>query len=336
LSDRVGRRPVILASLFGTGVASLLMGVAGALWFLFLARILDGISGASYAAAQAYVADVTTEEERARGMGMIGAAFGLGFVLGPALGALFAAIDPRVPFLVAAALAFGNLALAWRRLPESRRPGSAPFASRLDVLKRSLASRDLAPLVWLSFVGNFAFIAMEATFALFGERRFDFGLVETGLVFTYVGVVAAVVQGGAIHTVVKRYGEVPVLRVGLAVTGVSLALLAACESLWQLLPVVALMAAGSGLVFPTVSALVSKGAGTGDQGATLGLLASTGGLARVLSPIAATALFQHVGVGAPYVMGALLFAGCIALVPPPSRWALGSGVGAGRRPSRDA
>jgi MFS transporter, DHA1 family, tetracycline resistance protein len=311
LSDKVGRRPVILASLVGTAVASLIFGLAGALWLLFLARILDGISGASYGAAQAYVADVTSPQERAHGMGLIGAAFGLGFVVGPALGALFAAVDPRMPFFVAAGLAAANFALAWRRLPESRRPDAAPSTySRVALLRSSLASRSLAPLVWLSFVGTFGFVAMEATFALLGERRFDFGLVEIGLVFTFIGVVAVVVQGGLVRRLVPRIGEWPTLRAGLVMTAAALALLAVVESLWALFPVLALLALGSGLVFPTVTSLVSKRAPEGDQGGVLGLMASTGGLARVTSPILATVLFEHVGVAAPYVLGAVLFALC--------------------------
>ena len=338
VSDRIGRRPVILASLVGTAIASLVFGLADALWLLFAARIVDGISGASYAAAQAYVADVTTPEERAHGMGMIGAAFGLGFVVGPALGALFAAIDPRVPFFVAAGLAAANFALAWSRLPESRRPDSAPTTySRVALLRASLASRVLAPLVWLSFVGTFGFVAMEATFALLGERRYGFGLEEIGLVFTYIGVVAAIVQGGVVRRVVRRFGEWPVLQVGLVTTGVALALLAVTYSTWALFPVLFLLAAGSGLVFPTVTALVSQRAPAGDQGGVLGLMASTGGLARMTSPVAATLLFEYVGESAPYVLGAVLFGVCALLA---ARGAAGvSGrlaTGAAGGPGRDA
>lgn len=337
LSDRVGRRPVILASLVGTAVASLTFGLAGALWLLFLARVLDGISGASYAAAQAYVADVTTPEERAHGMGLIGAAFGLGFVVGPALGALFAAVDARLPFFVAASLAAANFALAWRRLPESRKPDGAPSTySRIALLRSALARRRLAPLVWLSFVGTFGFVGMEATFALLGERRFDFGLVEIGLVFTFIGVVAAAVQGGLVRPVVRRFGEWPTLRAGLVMTAAALALLAVVEDLWALFPVLVLLALGSGLVFPTVTSLVSKRAPEGDQGGVLGLMASTGGLARVTSPVIATVLFEHVGVATPYVLGAALFGLCALYAlagarPAPGRLAAGAAGG----PSRD-
>ena len=313
-SDRYGRRPVILVSLVGTCLASVLFGVADALWLLFLARALDGISGASYGAAQAYVADVTSPEERTRGMGLIGAAFGVGFVIGPALGALCAIASPRLPFFVAAGLAAANFALAWRRLPEPpRAPRATPRPTRRSLIARAVGDRDLAPLVWISFLGSLAFVGMEATFALFGERRFDYGLVETGLVFTYIGVVAAVVQGALVARIVRRIGETRTLLAGLWGTGVALALIPACYSTWALLVVMLLVAGASGLVFPTVTALFSKAAGAEDQGGLLGVLASSGGLARILAPVGATALFQHVGIATPYLVGAVLFAGCALL-----------------------
>jgi multidrug resistance protein len=314
VSYRVGRRPVILVTLLGSAIAWLIFGLAGALWVLFLARILDGISGASYAAAQAYVADITSDEERVRGMGLIGAAFGLGFIIGPAMGAGFAAIDHRLPFLVASGLALLNLAVAWRRLPESRKPGPrAPQPGQWQQVRGALGSRELAPMIWLSFVATFAFVAMEATFALFGARRFDFGLAETGLVFTFIGVVAALSQGFLVHRLVGRHGQWRVLQWGLLGTAVSFLLLAATEQVWALFPVLLLLAGASGLVFPTVTTIVSRRTDEHHQGGTLGVLASTGGLARLLAPVAATALFQEVGVGAPLVVGGVLFLACAGL-----------------------
>ena len=223
LSDTHGRRPIILLSLAGSAVASLLIGVAGTLLVLFLARVLQGVAGASYAAAQAYVADVTEAKDRAKGMGMIGAAFGIGFVLGPAIGAIFSGIDARLPFFVAAALAAGNFMLAYRRLPESLRPGSreAPVP-RLALVRRALSSAEVAPLVWLSFVATFAFIGMESTFALFGERRFAYDTVQMGLLFVYIGAMAALSQGYLVGKVVDRWGEMRVMIGGLAGTAVGL------------------------------------------------------------------------------------------------------------------
>ena len=311
LSDRHGRRPVILLSLVGTVVAFLMVGFAQGLLVIFLARVLQGIAGASYAAAQAYVADVTTPAERAHGMGLIGAAFGLGFLLGPAIGALFAVIDPRAPFFAAAALALANLAIAYRRLPESVVPGTAP-AERpgFAALRRALASRRIGPLVWLTFIANFAFIGMETTFALFGAHRFGYGMVAMGLLFAYIGVLAAFSQGLLVRRVVARAGEWRVMLVGLAGTAAGLLLMAASHALWLLLVALALLAVGSGLVFATTTALISLAAGDGEQGTMLGLTASVGAVARVAAPLAGGVLFQHVDLAAPLVVGGILFALC--------------------------
>jgi multidrug resistance protein len=311
LSDRHGRRPVILLSLVGTVVAFLMIGFAQGLLIIFIARVLQGIAGASYAAAQAYVADVTTPLERAHGMGMIGAAFGLGFLLGPAIGALFAAIDPRAPFFAAAALALANLVIAYRRLPESVKPGSAPAVRPgFAVVRRAVAGRRLAPLVWLTFVANFAFIGMETTFALFGSHRFGYDMVEMGLLFAYIGALAVVSQGFLVRRLVARSGEVRVLIAGLVVTGAGLLLMAPAYSLWLLLPALALLAVGSGLVFATTTTLISLASGEGEQGTMLGLTASVGAAARIAGPLVGAALFQHVAVAAPLVMGGVLFALC--------------------------
>lgn len=322
LSDRYGRRPVILISLAGSAVAALAIGLAGTLVVLFVARVVQGVAGASYAAAQAYVADVTSPAERAKGMGMIGAAFGLGFVLGPAIGALFSTIDDRLPFYVAAALAAVNLLVAYRRLPESRRPGVAAAQApvpRLAVVRRALSSRDLAPLVWISFVATFAFVGMESTFALFGEWRFDYDVTQMGLLFVYIGVMAAFSQGYLVGRVVTRWGERRVMIAGLAGTAAGLLGVAAAEALWLLLVSLAVLAIASGLVFSTTTALISLAAGDHEQGMILGLSASVGGAARIAGPLAATLLFQHAGIAVPLVLGAALFALCAAgaiRVPP--------------------
>ena len=313
LSDRYGRRPIILVSLAGSAVSALMIGLAGTLLVLFVARVLQGIAGASYAAAQAYVADVTSKEERARGMGMIGAAFGLGFILGPAFGAVFSAVDERLPFFVAAGLAALNWLIAYRRLPESLRPGSTSAPTpRLAAVRRALGSRELAPLVWLSFVATFAFVGMESTFALFGERRFEYDAVEMGLLFTYIGVLAAVGQGLLVGRFVARWGESRVLIAGLVGTAVGLAVTALAHDLWVLLVGLLFLAVASGLVFATTTALISLAVDDRDQGVILGLNASVGSAARIVGPVVAALLFQHAGIAVPLVVGAALFAVCAA------------------------
>lgn len=318
LSDTYGRRPVILMSLLGSAISYVVIGLAGSVAMLFVARILSGISGASYSTAQAYVADITTKETRARGMGLIGAAFGIGFIIGPGLGGLLSIIDHRVPFFVAAAIALANLLIAWRRLPEPERVRGATTPRRV-LLARSLRDRAIAPMVFITFLGTFAFAGMETTFSLFGRHRFDFGLMEAGLVFAFIGIAAALVQGKAIGRLVDRYGERRVMMSGLVLTGLALGLLAVTTRLWMLFPVSAMLAA-SGLVFAPVTAIVSKASPDSDQGGVLGVLGSASGLARVAGPLAAGALFDW-AVPAPYVVGAGLFALCavIALMTWPSR-----------------
>lgn len=311
LSDRYGRRPVILVSLLGTAASSILVGVANAVLLLFIARILNGISGASYSTAQAYVADITTPETRARGMGLIGAAFGIGFVIGPAFGAVFAIVDHRLPFFVAAGLALVNFAIAWKRLPEPERT-IMPVTPRRILMARAFRDRSLAPYVVITFLGTFAFAGMETTFSLFGEARFDFSLAEAGGVFAFVGVVAALLQGVALGPLVDRLGERTVMVVGLIATGGGLALLAITTHLWALFPVAALLAA-SGLAFAPATALVSKASPGADQGGALGVLGSVSGLARVVGPLAAGALFDW-NVPAPYLVGGGLFAICLLIL----------------------
>lgn len=314
MSDRVGRRPVILVTLLGSCVSSLMIGFAHTIVLLFVARIINGISGASYAAAQAYIADITDDAGRARGMGLIGAAFGIGLILGPALGAGLSLISPATPFFFAGGLAAVNLVLAWRLLPESRRPGSitAP-TGRMAMLRRALASRDLGPLVWMSFIATFAFVGMEATFALLGSHRFGYGPAAMGMLFAFVGIAAALGQGVLVGRLVARYGETPVMVWGLAGTAAGLALLAAAVDLPLLLAALLVLGVFSGLAFATLSALISHAAPVDQQGGILGVAASSSGLARVGGPILAGILFEYVNPSAPLVVGAVLSALCVVV-----------------------
>ena len=314
LSDSIGRRPVILVTLAGSCISAFMIGIAHTILLLFVARIINGISGASYATAQAYVADITTTEGRARGMGLIGAAFGIGFIIGPALGALLSLVSSSTPFFFASGLAALNLVLAWRLLPESRRPGSitAPMG-RFAMMRHALTSRMLAPLVWLSFLATFAFVGMEATFALLGSDRFGYGPATMGMLFAYVGVAAAVGQGFLVGRVVARYGEVRVMVWGLGGTAVGLAVLAVAFNVVVVLVALAILGVFSGLAFATISALISHAAPVDMQGGVLGVAASASGLARVGGPILAGVLFEYINPSAPLVVGALITAGCVVV-----------------------
>ncbi len=345
LSDRIGRKPILIVSLFGTALGSLLTGVAGGLALLFLGRIIDGASGASVSVAQASAADLAPPQQRARLMGLLGAAFGVGFVAGPAIGALGSLAGPKVPFLIAATISFVNAVVAIRRLPETA-PGRSPApvgssdpaaqdAERIatavsadgpglvepghledpaTTLGNGVDRPAILRLIVVAFVGMVAFSGFEATFSLLGEARFGFSLAATGGVFTLIGIALVGVQGGLVGPVNDRLPETAVLRFGLAANAVGLLLLA-LDGWWvTLVASLAFLVVGQGLLTPTLSAAVASRAGS-QRGQWLGWHQSAGGLARVLGPITAGALFEHVGLGAPYVVGAALVAFALLLVP---------------------
>jgi multidrug resistance protein len=309
LSDRYGRKPVLVASLLGTALGSLLMGVAGSLWLLFLGRIVDGVSGSSISVAQAAVVDVAPPAQRARLLGLLSAAFGVGFVAGPALGGLAALGGPKLPFLVAGSIAFVNALVALRRLPETN--PAITGAAVVDVAPEpeGVATRSrtgLRQLVVLNLVWLSAFSAFEATFALLGERRFALTEASIAAVFVAIGVFHAGIQTRLVHPMVERAGERGALRAGLSSLGIGLLVLSAAHSWLVLVPALALITLGSGLATPTIASLISERGGATRRGTTLGVAQSAGALARVIGPIAGGFLFQHVGVPAPSIAGAAL------------------------------
>ncbi len=342
VSDRVGRRPVLVASLVGTAVGSLVTGLAGSLPLLFVGRLLDGASGASVSVAQASAADLAGPDQRARLFGLLGAAFGVGFVAGPAIGSLAALVDARLPFFVAAALAGVNAVVATRRLPETNprhisAPADRPIAVADGIGAEGMGGLDpgaavadflvedapeggsdsagarrlkLARLMAVAFGSLVAFSAFEATFALFGERRLGFGLASTGAVFTGIGLVLALVEGGLVHPAVHRLGEIRTLRLALVVNAVGLVLLSAVHSWWLLVPALVALVVGQGLATPSLTAATASVASPRRRGGVLGLQQSAGGLARVVGPLLGGLGFQHIGVPAPYLAGAAVMLIC--------------------------
>ena len=318
LSDRVGRKPVLVLSLLGTAAGSLLTGLASSLVLLFVSRAIDGMSGASVAVAQAAVADLAEPSERPRLLGLIGAAFGLGFVAGPALGALAALGGPRAPFLVAAALAACNAVVALARLPETH-PRAARDAGPAggDEAETTPAWRraGVARLLLVAFTSLVAFSAFEATFSLFGERRLGLRLASTGAVFAGIGLAVVLANAGLVAPAVRRLGEQGALRLGLVLDGAGLALLAVTRSWAVLVPALLALCAGQGLVTPTLSSSLAGAVRAERRGGALGLQQAAGGLARVVGPLAGGFAFQRLGVPVPYVVGAVLAALCVPLVP---------------------
>jgi DHA1 family tetracycline resistance protein-like MFS transporter len=327
LSDRVGRRPVLGFSMVVSAVAYLWLGHAGALWMLFAARALAGACAGNVAAAQAYIADVTTPENRAKGMGLIGAAFGLGFIIGPALGGFLAGDDPAtanlaVPAWVAAGLSLTALCGVLFVLPESlpvERRGLARPNSRLSAILGALRRPVLSRLILIFFLVILAFAGMESTFALWAMRQFRWGPEEVGYVFAYVGVLSAILQGGLIGRLTQRFGEERLLRGGLVLIGGGLVVLALTRGIPVLAIAVSALALGMGLVQPSLNSLISRRAGAEEQGEVLGVAQSVGSLSRVLGPAAAGILFAEFGRASPFFWGAALvvaaFAAALGLAP---------------------
>jgi predicted MFS family arabinose efflux permease len=316
ISDRVGRRPVLLASIAMTAVAFAMYGLADGFAWLLVARLFAGVATANIAIAQAYVADVTTPETRAKGMGLIGAAFGLGFVLGPAFGGLLSKWSLAAPSYAAAALAAGNLVAAWFVLGEPAQRTAAGHGARpkgLQALLAELAKPGVLALILVYFLSIAAFSAMENTYAFLATERYGLDSQRVFYLFAYIGIIVVVVQGGLIGPLTRRFGEKWLLVTGLLLQGVGLASLPFASGLPGLLAATAPLALGSGLTSPTLSALLSKLARVDDQGGTLGLGQSAAAVGRVVGPEAGTFTYTNHGAPVPYVAGAVLMAVAAAI-----------------------
>jgi len=288
LSDRFGRRPVLLVSIAGTAVGFALMGMAHSLTLLFIARILAGITGGNISIPQAYIADVTAPEKRSRAMGMIGAAFGLGFTFGPLIGGMMSRISYSAPFFFAAGLAVANALLVYLILPESlsREHRAKPHegASVAEVFRHGRGAMFvLVVATYFFLIAGFAI--MTTLFALFTEKRFGYDAHANGYLFGFIGIVAVIVQGGLIGRLIKIFGEVALARAGMILTTLSLALLPVSSNLTVLLLVCAGLAAGSGLASPPLSGLASQMIERSWQGRALGVMQSAGSTARLLGPL---------------------------------------------------
>jgi DHA1 family tetracycline resistance protein-like MFS transporter len=324
LSDRYGRKPVLMASLAGIALSYVWLGFADALWQLFAARALAGAMAGNIAAAQAYIADVTPPEKRAQGMGLIGAAFGLGFIFGPAIGGLLGGADPAHPHFLAPALTSAGLSLAallfaTLALDESLDPAARaalagrPRPARLAALGAALRDRELGLSVLLLFLTTFVFAGMEATFAMWSERMFGWGATQNGYVFAYTGVLAALVQGGLIRRLAARFGERRLILQGAVALGLGLLLIPFSGSLALLLLAMALLAYGAGVSNPSLSSLVSLAAKAESRGTTLGVSQSAASLARILGPALAGASFWLLGRDSPFLLGATIMLAVVLL-----------------------
>jgi multidrug resistance protein len=298
LSDRYGRKPVLLCSLVGSALGYLLMANAASLTILFAARILAGISGASVGTASAYIADITPPENRSKRIGLIGAAFGVGFILGPATGGILSHFSVVAPFWFAAILSILNAIAMWILLPEPERHAvrqQGPVDLR-ETFEQA-GSWRLGVITLVYFIGIAGFAIVTVIYAQVSNRRFDLNQSQISYIFVMMGLIGALIQGGAIGRLAKRFGDVNLAITGFAVMAISMMAMPLAHSIFLFLLFSAGLAMGNSLSQPTMSAIASKGASPALQGRVLGIVQSAGSLGRVFGPVIAGVLLtrDHLG-----------------------------------------
>jgi DHA1 family tetracycline resistance protein-like MFS transporter len=339
LSDRYGRRPLLILSISGTVVSFVMLGLARSLAMLFASRIVDGLLGGNISLAQAYITDVTDDENRARGLGLIGAAFGLGFIFGPALGGtLSAGGNYSLPSLLAAGLSALNLigVIIWlpESLPAEQRAqlASSPRAALTPrAMWDALSLPCVGPLLQVRVFFGLAFTTFQSVFALFAQKRLGLEAQITGYVLTYVGLLVVAVQGGGIGLLTKRFRDKELVFGGTVLMTLALVAWAWVPTLGLLLAVLAPLALAGGVLNVVTNSALTKSVYPEEVGGILGLSASIGSLTRVVSPIVGAFLLDRVGTSAPGLGGAVLMAWLIVytwrevlfvpdLVCPQPRW----------------
>ncbi len=322
LSDRMGRRPVLLISILGSAAGYFLFGIGGALWVLFLSRLIDGFTGGNISTASAYLADVTPPEKRAKNFGLLGIAFGLGFILGPTLGGLLSQISLSAPAYVASLASLLSAIVGFFVLPESlpkeKRDTTAlqlsdlnPFPAIIEMLRRpSVGTLLLAHCVFL-----FVFYGRNSISTVFLIDKFEVQPTQLAALFATGGLVMAIVQGGLIGPLVKRLGEKPVGLSGLFLQAILSLVVYLVPAFWMMFPVNAVATGAAGLVWPTLGALIANSVPQDELGKVNGVGTALGSLMSVFGPLWAGATYDTLSPSAPFWMGAvILIAGCVMLL----------------------
>lgn len=325
LSDHTGRRPVLLWSLGGIALAYGWLAVADSLWMLFAARALAGLMAGNIAAAFAYAADVSTPATRAKAMGMIGAAFGLGFMIGPAIGGVLAGSNPldanfQLPALASAALSATAFLLTLFVLPESlpeetraRSRSPAGRSHRWQEFRQAVGRRAVLEIMLISFLATFVFAGLEAMFALWSHRHLGWGPLQNGYLFALVGTISALVQGGLVGPLARRFGEARLIAFGAAGLGIGMLLIPQTTAVWNLVVTMAITATGFSLLSPGLNSLLSLHVGRAYLGGSMGVSRSVTTLARVLGPVCLGAVFDTLGKDWPFYAGAAIMALTVVL-----------------------
>lgn len=320
LSDRYGRRPILLLSLGVLTVDYLIMGLAHTIWLLLLARVIGGICAATNSTASAYISDISPPEKKAQNFGLVGAAFGVGFVLGPMVGGLLAEYGTRVPFYFAAGLAAANLLLGFVALPETvtddiRRPFDWKRANPLGAIRQIQKFAGLSRLLWVYFIHSIAFFVYPATWAFYAREQFGWGAFEVGTSLMAFGLAMFLVQGFLIRLIVPKLGEHRTVILGLSVNLVMFALYAVIRIDWLIYALLPISALGM-LANPAIQGIMARMVGDDQQGELQGIFSSVGAVALIISPALMTSsfwLFTQEGAsfqfpGAPFAVAAILTA----------------------------
>ncbi len=303
LSDRIGRRPVLLIGLSGYGITFILFGLSTQLWMLFSVRILSGIiSSATLPTAMAYIADITASKNRAGGMGMMGAAMGLGMIFGPALGGWLGHYSFSLPFFTAGGLAILTLPFAWIFLPESLKELGVQTQRGGLRLTLEILKNPQFPLFAISFVVSFSMALFESTFALFAAARVGFGPREMGLLFTILGVLGVAIQAGMIGRLVNRFGDIKVITTGIVISVIGFLLILIAPNAAFIVIYTAIFSAGNSLLRPSISTLVTKTTLDEGQGSSVGIMQSFDSLGRILGPVTGGIVFD-LNINFPYLLG---------------------------------
>ncbi len=311
LSDRYGRRPVLLICLLGTSFGYLMLGLADSLPLIFLAVLIDGLTGGNLTTAYAYIADVTNSENRARGMGMVGAAFGLGLMAGPALGGLLSRYGLYVPAFTASAIALGNVVFGFFVLPESlplEKREIKPVSEMFKWTKYFVGlfkQMDIQKLLIAMFLLNLAFAGLQSNFPLYSNHRFHWTPTQNSFFYLYVGVCAVFIQGFLFGKLQPRFGERKLIVFGLTSMAIGLAGMALVRESWMLFPAVTIVALGTGMSIPSLTALVSLRVSEGEQGRLMGGTQTLLSLTNIFGPMLAGISFEVIAFSAPYWLGSV-------------------------------